>query len=214
VKALRGRLGFGDPDIVVGSFGLVTPEKRTTGLARAVAHAARTEPRLRLLLAGPIPDEERLRSLLAAEGVAGRTVVTGRVPLEDLAAHVEAADVVVHLRYPTARETSGALLRVLAQGRPTVVSDLEHQADLPDDAVLRVDSTRETEEVTRAILALAGDQALRERLGAAATAHVARAHAPGLVAAAWEEALALARDLPDPAPRAWPGHWPRPGGSD
>jgi glycosyltransferase involved in cell wall biosynthesis len=213
VKALRRRLGFGDPDIVVGSFGLVTPEKRTTGLARAVAHAARTEPHLRLLLAGPIPDEERLRSLLAAEGVAGRTVVTGRVPLEDLAAHVEAADVVVHLRYPTARETSGALLRVLAQGRPTIVSDLEHQADLPDDAVLRVDSTRETEEVTRAILALAGHQALRERLGAAATAHVARAHAPALVAAAWEEALRLARGLPDPAPRAWPGHWPRPGGS-
>ena len=47
------------------------------------------------------------------------------------AAHIEAADVVVHLRYPTARETSAALLRVLAQGRPTIVSDLEQQADLP-----------------------------------------------------------------------------------
>ena len=76
------------------------------------------------------------------------------MPLAELAAHIEAADVVAHLRYPTARETSAALLRVLAQGRPTIVSDLEHQADLPAGAVLRVDMADEEAALEAALLRL------------------------------------------------------------
>ncbi len=211
VRALRARLGFREDEVVVGSFGLVTPEKRTGALAQAVARASARDPRVRLLLVGPVPDPARLQQVLAEAGIADRAVVTGRVPLDELAAHLEAADVVAHLRYPTARETSAALLRVLAQGRPAVVSDLEHQADLPDAAVLRVDIEDETGGTARAILALAGDPDRRRRLGAAAAEHVRRAHAPSRVRDAWEDALRRARALPDPPPRAWPAHWPRPG---
>ena len=211
VRALRSRLGFREDEVVVGSFGLVTPEKRTASLARAVARAAARDPRIRLLLAGPVPEAARLRALLARTGVTARAVVTGRVPLEELAAHAEAADVVVHLRYPTARETSGALLRVLAQGRPTVISGLEHQADIPVEAVVRVDLEDEESATTRAILRLAGDPEARRRLGEAAAAHVRRAHSRSRVRDAWERALEGARRLPDPPARDWPAHWPRPG---
>jgi glycosyltransferase involved in cell wall biosynthesis len=210
VRALRSRLGFREDDIVVGSFGLVTPEKRTASIARAVARAAARDPRIRLLLVGPVPDSARLEALLARAGAAGRAVVTGRVPLEELAAHVEAADVVVHLRYPTARETSAALLRVLAQGRPAVISGLEHQADIPAEAVVRVDLEDEEGAAARAILRLAGDPGARRRLGEAAAAHVLRTHSPSRVGDAWEKALERARRLPDPSPRDWPAHWPRP----
>jgi glycosyltransferase involved in cell wall biosynthesis len=209
VLALRARLGLGEGEVVVGSFGLVTAEKRTEALARAVARASAHDARIRLLLVGPVPDAARLRATLSAAGVADRAVVTGRVSLEELAVHVEAADVVAHLRYPTARETSAALLRVLGQGRPTIVSDLEHQADLPADAVVRVDPRDEVGGTARAILRLAEDPAERSRLGAAAAEHVRRAHAPSRVRDAWEDALERARQLPDPPPRPWPAHWPR-----
>jgi len=211
VAALRARVGFAGGDVIVGVFGLLTPEKRVQTVARAVARAAAWDPRLRLLLAGPVPDAPRLAALLDRLGLRERAVVTGRVPLAELATHIEAADIVAHLRYPTARETSAALLRVLAQGRATIVSDLEHQADLPEDAVVRVDVTDETGELARAILQLAGDPGARTRLGAAAAGHVRRAHAPSRVREAWEDALERARRLPDPGPRDWPGHWPRPG---
>jgi glycosyltransferase involved in cell wall biosynthesis len=210
VRALRTRLGFREDEVVVGSFGLVTPEKRTASLARAVARAAARDPRLRLLLVGPVPDSARVEALLARTGAAGRAVVTGRVPLEELAAHVEAADVVVHLRYPTARETSAALLRVLAQGRPAVISALEHQADIPVEAVVRVDLEDEEGATARALLRLAGDPEARRRLGEAAAAHVRRAHSRARVGDAWEKALERVRRLPDPPPRDWPAHWPRP----
>jgi len=179
-------------------------------VARAVARAAARDGRVRLLLVGPVPDPGRLEAVLDRIGVRHLTVVAGRVPLSDLATHIEAADVVAHLRYPTARETSAALLRVLAQGRATVVSDLEHQAELPEDAVVRVDVRDEEGELTRAILRLAGDPGARARLGAAASAHVRQAHASSRVRDAWEDAFDRARRLPNPPVREWPAHWPRP----
>jgi len=148
--------------------------------------------------------------VLEARGVAERTVITGRVPLEELPAYVDAADLAVHLRYPTGRETSAALLRVLAQGRPAVVSDLEHLADIPDAAVVRVDPTDEEGALTRAILRLHDKPEARARLGQAAREFVRREHSPARCLDGYEAALARAAATPDPPPRPWPAHWPRP----
>jgi glycosyltransferase involved in cell wall biosynthesis len=211
VRELRGRLGFAEGDVVVGVFGLLTPEKRVASVAHAVAGAARKDDRLRLLLVGPVLDEARLAADLERSGVANRSVVAGRVSLADLALHIEAADVVAHLRYPSARETSAALLRVLAQGRPTVVSDLEHQAELPADVVVKISLADESAALQAALEKLAGDAPLRDRLARAAAEYLAREHAPDRVASAWDELLEKARRAPVPAPRpGWPAHWPRP----
>jgi glycosyltransferase involved in cell wall biosynthesis len=212
LAALRRRHGLAADDVVVGVFGLLTREKRIESVARAVARAAQHVPRLRLLLVGAAPEEQELARLLGGLGLGGRAVLTGRVPWEELAAHMTLPDVVVQLRYPTARETSGALLRVLAQARPTIISDLAHQADIPDAAVVRADSTDEEGEVTRAILRLATNPALRERLGRNARAFVAREHAPARTQEAYVAAIEEALAAPDPAPRDWPAHWPRPAG--
>jgi glycosyltransferase involved in cell wall biosynthesis len=205
--ALRRRLGYDEHDVVVATFGLVTPEKRLAAIARAVTDG---DPRLRLLVVGPVPDRAAVAAAIEAASASARTVVTGRVPLEELPVHAAAADVVAHMRYPTGRETSAALLRVLAQGRPTVVSDLAQQAGLPADAVWRVDLADEPASLARALTALANDPRRRQRLGEAAAAYVARAHGKERVLAAWDEALELARSSRAPSPRPWPGHWPRP----
>jgi glycosyltransferase involved in cell wall biosynthesis len=207
VSALRARLGLAAEDFVVGSFGLLTPEKRIETVARAVARAAAHVPRIRLLLVGPVPDAGALARLLERLGVAGRAVVTGRVTFAELAAHMEAADVAVHLRYPTARETSAALLRLLAQGRPVIVSDLEHLADIGADAVVRVDLTDEEGAVTRALIALDARPDLRARLGERARAFARVEHAPGRCRAHYETAIAQASSRPDPPRRPWPAHW-------
>jgi hypothetical protein len=100
---------------------------------------------------------------------------------------------------------------VLAQGRACLVSDLQQQSDLPDEAVLRIDVVDEEGEVTRGLLRLAGSPALRARLGAAAAAFVAREHSAPRCRMAWEAALSLARATPPPRPRpGWPAHWKTP----
>jgi glycosyltransferase involved in cell wall biosynthesis len=206
VSALRTKLGLGPDDFVVGCFGLLTREKQVDTVARAVARVASSLPRVRLLLVGPLPDRERLENHLARLGVSERTVTTGRVLLEDLPAYMEVADLVVHLRYPTARETSAALLRVLAQGRPVVMSDHEHLADVPADAVVRADLVDEEGDVTRAILRLSENASARSALGAAAREFVRREHSPERTRAAYEEALEKARVVEAPAHGAWPAH--------
>ncbi|HET6898813.1 MAG TPA: glycosyltransferase [Vicinamibacteria bacterium] len=207
VGALRKRYGIAEGDFVIGTFGLVTREKRVDTVARAVARAATLHPGVRLLVVGAVADREALDARLAGLGLGSRAIVTGRVPFSELAAHIALADAVAHLRYPTARETSAALLRVLAQGRPTIMGDLEHLADVPHDAVIRADVADEEGETTRAILKLAASPALRARLGAAARAFVERAHDPALTADAYTRAIDGAMARPRPAVTGWPAHW-------
>ncbi len=210
VRERRRKLGFGDEDVVVASFGLLTPEKRIETVARAVARAASANPRVRLLLVGPVPEGSPLNQQLERLGVAERSVVTGRVPLEELPLFIEVADIIVHLRYPTTRETSAALLRVLAQGRATVVSDLEHQAEIPTGAVVRVDVADEEDGVARAVSALAADPERRAELGRQAVAFVRRESSAERVRTSWRDALEKTRAEPPPRQRHWPAHWPRP----
>jgi glycosyltransferase involved in cell wall biosynthesis len=207
VASLRQRYGLRSDDLVVGCFGLMTREKGVETVARSLARATAALPRLRLLLVGQVPDRAFLARRLEALGVRAHAIVTGRVPWDELPAHIEAADIVVHLRYPTARETSAALLRVLAQGRPTIISDLEHLDEIPDDAVLRADVADEEGEVTRGILRLGERPETRARLGRAAAAFVAREHSAERCLADYEAAITLARAQPDSAPRRWPAHW-------
>jgi glycosyltransferase involved in cell wall biosynthesis len=207
IAALRARHGIAADEFVVATFGLVTREKRVDTVARAVARAAAVRPGVRLMVVGPVADPGALDTRLDALGIRSRAIVTGRVPLADLPAHIELADAVAHLRHPTARETSAALLRVLAQGRPTIMADLEHLADIPRDAVLRADVADEEGEVTRAILRLAGSASLRARLGSAAREFVARAHSPARCADAYAAAIECTLSRPAPPARPWPAHW-------
>lgn len=207
VAGLRARLGLGPGDFVVGSYGLLTREKQIETVVRAIARAASAVPSLRVLLVGPTPDPEGLNRLLEERGVRGRAVVTGRVPFSELPLHIALADMVVHLRYPTARETSAALLRVLAQGRPTVISDLAHLSDIPEDAVVRADLTDEEGEVTRAVLRLAERQDLRTRLGGRALEFVREAHSPSRCLESYESALEDTVRASDPPRRERPAHW-------
>lgn len=209
-SAVRERHGLEADELVVGVFGLLTREKRVQTVARAVARAAVHLSRLRLMLVGPASDQHELARVLERAAVLDRTVVTGRVGLDELPAYAQAADLVAHLRYPTARETSAALLRVLAQGRPAVVSDLENLAEVPPDAVVRADPTDEEGALTRAILRLGQSAAARARLGCRAREFVLAAHSPEQCRRTYEAALARAAARPDPGPADRPGHWPPP----
>jgi glycosyltransferase involved in cell wall biosynthesis len=208
---LRRRYGIEPGDLVVASFGLLTREKRIETLARAVARALSQLPRLRLALVGPAPDRAGLGARLEELGLAGRFVITDRVPFDELGAHMEMADIAVHLRYPSAGETSASLLRLLAQGRPTLMADIENLSEVPEAAVVRIDVSDEEGEVTRAILRLAARPERARALGRAAAEFAAREHSPERCAGSYETAIATALEAPPPVPGDWPEHWRLPG---
>ena len=175
--------------------------KRTDVAVRALAR-----PELAgtyLLVAGEVSPHVDLEGLARKLGVAERVHVLGYVPFAELEQAIAASDLCLNLRYPTAGETSASLLRILAVGRPAVVTEYAQYRDLPDDAVVKVPlaDARDAEGEAAAMAArlaelLAAPEALR-RLGEAARAHVAREHDPARAA---EAIVAACRELAEASP--------------
>lgn len=116
---------------VIGFFGFLTSAKRAEVVLEAFRIARERDPRLVLLIVGqPAPNIE----VPEGEGV----ITTGYVADEDFPAYYAAADRLVNLRYPSAGETSGTLIRALDAGKPVAVSDYAQFAELPDDCVVKI----------------------------------------------------------------------------
>ena len=171
---------------LLGSFGFQTPIKRTLTAVRALA--APGLERAHLVIVGEVSPALDFEAEARRAGVAERVTITGFVPAGEMEAAIAACDLCLNLRYPTAGETSASLLRVLAVGRPAIVSDYAQFADLPRAVALRVPvGGAGDDEPRRLAAAVAGLLAEPGRLAAmaeAARAYVAREHDPGRAAAA------------------------------
>jgi len=194
--ALRKRYGLPEDKPVLGSFGFQTPIKRTERVVEALAQPGLEE--VHLVIAGQVSGHCDLEGIARRGGVWDRVHVLGFVPFEDFEAAIAATDLCLNLRYPTAGETSASLLRVLAVGRPAVVSDYAQFAELPDDVVVKAPLGDDEVLALAASLRdlLAHPEAL-QAMGERARKHVAHTHAPERSAAAVVEAC---RELAEISP--------------
>ncbi len=136
----RTRTGYRQTDRIIGVVGFVTAAKRPGVIFEAFARANERDRNLRLLFIGEPSSTLDLSELARSYGVlADVWRVTGFVSDEELIALLEATDRVVNLRYPSAGETSGALMQILAAGKPVAVSNYAQFADLPSQLVTKID---------------------------------------------------------------------------
>jgi glycosyltransferase involved in cell wall biosynthesis len=126
-----------DGRLLVGHFGFVHSFKQPELLLKAAALAAeRLAREVEVVFVGAVSDEAYqavLTSVAAGHGV--RVRFLGYVGLDELAAWTATVDCAVQLRSVSHGESSGSVTRLLAAGRPTVVSDLGSFRDLPRDVV-------------------------------------------------------------------------------
>ncbi len=196
-RALRRRFGLPEDRPVLGSFGFQTPIKRTVSAVRALAAPGLED--VHLLIVGEAAPVMDLEGEARRAGVADRVHITGFVPFEDFEAAIAASDLCLNLRYPTAGETSASLLRVLAAGRPVVVSDFAQFADLPVEIAPRVPLGDEEPEALAALLReLLADPGRLRAMDRAAREHVRLRHDPALAARAVVEACEEFADLQPP----------------
>ncbi|MGH9379086.1 MAG: glycosyltransferase [Thermoanaerobaculia bacterium] len=176
-EAFRRRLRIPLDVPVLGSLGFQTPMKRTPQIIRALARPALAAAHL--IVAGEVSEYLDLATPVREAGVGDRVHITGFLPYEEFHAAVAACDVCFNLRYPTAGETSASLLRILAVGRPVLVSDFAQFSDLPDTAVSKVGlGDGEVEELAASAARLLADPAGRQRMAEAARAYVRTEHDP------------------------------------
>lgn len=198
-RAFRRRHGLPESGVVVGSFGFQTPIKRT-----GQAVAALAEPGMEgvhLLVVGESPAASPLPALAAELGVADRVTETGFVPYDELSAAIAACDLCLNLRYPTAGETSASLLRVLAVGRPALVSDYAQFAELPEEVVVKIPLAGEVPALAAALRELLAAPERLAAMGEAAREHVRTHHDLEAAAVAVAAACREWRDAPPPGDR-------------
>lgn len=171
-RSLRQRLGFADSDVVVLFLGGITPRKGVIDLVEAVAAARDRLPELALWLVGPVLDDAYAN---AVQQRIGALCLSDRVRMEGYTDrpgdHYANADLFV---LPSYREGFGNVaLEAMAAGLPVIARRLPGVTDsfiAPEqNGVLFDDSAG----LTGAIARLAGDAALRQRLGEAARQDVA-----------------------------------------
>jgi len=196
-RALRARFGLPADRPVLGSFGFQTPIKRTLSAVRALAAPGLEE--VHLLIVGQAAPVMDLEGEARRAGVADRVHIMGFVPFEDFEAAIAAVDLCLNLRYPTAGETSASLLRVLAAGRPAIVSDYAQFADLPPEIALRVPLGDEEPAALAGLLReLLADSGRLRAMGKAAREYVRVRHDPALAARAVVEACREWADVSPP----------------
>lgn len=168
-RALRRALGVPEGALVLGAFGNINRAKHIDVVLRAFARFRREHPNSVFVLAGAVtPDAVAIEALLAGplgEGV----IATGRETLPRLLELMDLADVAINLRHPTGGETSAVCIRLLGLGTPVIVSAGGWFSEIPVGCCARVvPGPFEEAELVAVLGALAGSEALRRGMGAAA----------------------------------------------
>jgi glycosyltransferase involved in cell wall biosynthesis len=187
----RHRLGIPPEQVLVGAFGFLTPIKRLDVLAAALRAAWPRCPELRLVLVGEASPGLRLEKIFTPSELAGgRVEHRGYVAEDEYRDWMAATDVAVNLRFPSAGETSASLLRLLGDGKCTLVSAYRQFLEIPAAAAVRIPLGAEEEEtLVRELVALARDPERRIRIGRAAQAFVAAEHSMEAAARGFSSAI-------------------------
>ena len=136
----REELGFAPDERVIGFLGFVTAAKRPEVVIEAFRRARRIHRKLRLLVVGdPAPNIDM--SLFEGDDIR----FLGYAPDEEFPSYLASVDGLVNLRYPSAGEASGILMRAFDAGKPVAVSDYGPFAEFPGDCVVKIPFDREVE---------------------------------------------------------------------
>ena len=190
-EAARQRLGVAANEVLLAHMGFLTPAKGLAVILLALAALRRLAVPARLVVVGEGSEAEEVTTAVRAGGLGDAVSLLGYAPSGALGEVVAAADLGLVPRYPTAGETSAAVLRFLAAGTPVVVAGYGQFLEFPPEAAQRISPGRAgVGELTALVRRLAGKPALGAgRREAARRAWQAGGHDPAVAAAALAAAL-------------------------
>jgi glycosyltransferase involved in cell wall biosynthesis len=165
---VRDEMGAGDGDVVCGVVGRLVWEKGYREVLEAAAALRERAPNVRVVIVGPEDPDK-------ADGVRPSDLrgVTWLGHRDDMAAVYGAMDVYVLASYREGFPRSA--MEAAAMGLPVIATDIRGCRQVVDDGVTgRLVPPRDAAALTEAVATVAGDAALRERMGAAARVKATR----------------------------------------
>jgi glycosyltransferase involved in cell wall biosynthesis len=164
-QAIRRRYQWDQAKVLV-SVGRLAEEKNVKTLLAAVAKVMAQNDEVRLLLIGDGPQRSELEAYTRDLGIAERVRFTGRIPFDDIPAHLKAADIFC---FASITETQGLVtMEAMAAGLPVVAVNATGTRDAVADGVEGLLTEDDSEALGQALKRVLDDQSLLARLKAAA----------------------------------------------
>ena len=179
--ALRAQMGL-TGRFVIGTFGILVPDKRLDSCLRAFARFARHHPQATYLFAGNYVDYD-LPGRVEELGLQDQVVITGWLDPIRFTELMFVVDVGVHLRYPHIGGTPFSPVRLMGLGVPTIVSDIKPLAEFPEGCCIKIPpNAYEEDSLLACFELLASDPAFRQDLGQNGRRFLTTYHDAGAIA--------------------------------
>jgi len=176
-ELIRQILGVGDDEFLIGSLGYINASKRIDLLLRVLKTMRDKGIRVRLLLVGKLLAGCEALRWIEELGLEDAVITTGFVDTRTFREYLNVPDAFVALRYPSAGETSGSVIKMMGTGKPVVLSDHYAFSELPDDCCVKIPPLLEEEErLEETLVSFATDPDLRLEIGENARHYILNHH--------------------------------------
>lgn len=164
-KALRAQLGL-DDHFVLATFGFFIPDKRLDVCLRVFSRFLSNHPDAIYLLVGGHSPYYDVPSMIRSLGLEGKVILTGWMDPVSFVKYMFIPDIAIHLRYPHIGGTPYTPIRLLGLGVPTILSDIETLAEIPEGCCAKIAPDAYEEETLLATLEyLAAHEDVRRQMG-------------------------------------------------
>jgi glycosyltransferase involved in cell wall biosynthesis len=168
---------------VVGTYGLLIRAKQLDVALRAFARFRRDEPQAVYLLVGPVARDLDLAGMVHRMGLDDAVRMVGWQDPPSFVRHMLVADLALQLRYPHIGGTPYTPIRLMGLGIPTIVTNIEPLARIPEGCCVKVDVDEHEEEVILTTMQfLARHDGARQELAERGRSYIQTEHHPRAVA--------------------------------
>jgi glycosyltransferase involved in cell wall biosynthesis len=164
---IRADLGLKD-GIQISAFGRILRHKRIDVLLKAFSMLLnRGLKDAHLVLVGELFSDvqEQILKQISDLHLTEAVTITGYVSSQDFIKYMNATDICVNLRYPSAGETSATLIKALSMGLPVITTNYAQYKEYPDACCWKVDlGGQEVELLAEFLFVLATNEDVRKQM--------------------------------------------------
>lgn len=166
-SVLRSQYGIEKDTFVLASFGHAAYIKRIIPILEAVAALREKYDHIKYYIVGDVLDEikNEMQNFIEKHHMQDSVITTGNIDMQAFKDYIQMSDVCLNLRYPYYGETSASFMRILAAGKPAIVTDIGSFSEVPDDCCMKIGYDNEIQEIIGCIDTIMKDPGLLQYYG-------------------------------------------------